>query len=200
VATTEDRNRQHLRRTALRLEYATIAWNGFEGAAAIAAGIVAHSVALTAFGLDSAIEVLASSVAAWQLREGGPHRDRAALRIIGACFLVVAVYIGVEAILRLMSGERPRGSPFGIAITTAAVVVMTVLGAAKSRLGRVLGNAVLLAEARFSLVDAGLSATVLLGLALNLALGWWWADPVAALAIAVLAVVEGVEGVRATGS
>ena len=200
MATTEDETRRDLRRRALRLEYTTIAWNAFEGAAAIAAGIVAHSVALTAFGLDSAIEVLASSVATWQLREGGPHRDRAALRIIGACFLVVAVYVGIAAILRLMSGKHPHGSPFGIAITAAAVVVMTILGAAKSRLGRVLGNAVLLAEARFSLVDAGLSATVLLGLALNLALGWWWADPVAALAIAMLAVMEGFEGVRATGS
>jgi divalent metal cation (Fe/Co/Zn/Cd) transporter len=139
-------------------------------------------------------------VAAWQLREGGPHRDRAALRIIGACFLVVAAYVGVAATLRLVSGERPHASPFGIAITGAAVVMMTFLGAAKSRLGRALGNAVLMAEARFSLVDAGLSATVLLGLALNLALGWWWADPVAALAIAVLAVVEGAEGVRAPGS
>jgi divalent metal cation (Fe/Co/Zn/Cd) transporter len=200
VATTEDETHWDLRRRALRLEYATIVWNAFEGAAAIAAGIVAHSVALTAFGLDSAIEVLASSVAAWQLREGGPHRDRAALRIIGACFLVVAAYVGVAATLRLISGERPHGSPFGIAITGAAVVMMTFLGAAKSRLGRTLGNAVLMAEARFSLVDAGLSATVLLGLALNLALGWWWADPVAALAIAVLAVVEGAEGVRASGS
>ena len=194
--TTREPSRAALRGRALRLEYVTIGWNAFEGAAAIAAGIVAHSVALTAYGLDSSVEVVASSVAAWQLHGIGMGRERRALRLIGLCFLVVAAYVGVESVLRLASDARPRGSPFGVAITAAAILIMTWLGIAKARLARRMGNRVLAAEARFSLVDAGLSATVLAGLVLNLSLGWWWADPVAALAIAGLALWEGSEGVR----
>ncbi len=174
----------------------TIGWNAFEGVAAIAAGIVAHSVALTAFGLDSSIEVLASSVAAWQLRAEGAHRDRPALRAIGVCFLAVAAYVGVQALMRLSTGEHPKESPVGIALTAAAVVVMSVLGLAKRTIGRELANKVLSAEADFSLVDAGLSGTVLVGLVLNATLGWWWADPVAAILIALLALSEGIEGLR----
>jgi divalent metal cation (Fe/Co/Zn/Cd) transporter len=192
-----DPERRALTRRGLHLEYATIGWNAFEGIAAIAAGIVAHSVALTAFGLDSAVEVFASSVAAWQLRAEGRHRDRRALRLIGLCFLLVGIYVGVQSIVHLVTGARPSGSPFGVAITAAAVVVMSGLGVAKRSVAGALGNPVLGAEARFSLVDAGLSATVLLGLLLNLTLGWWWADPASALAIAGLALVEAIEGLRA---
>jgi divalent metal cation (Fe/Co/Zn/Cd) transporter len=189
-----------LTRRALRLEYATIAWNAFEGIAGIAAGIAAHSVSLTGWGLDSSIEVLASSVAAWQLRSAAGHRDRRALRLIGVCYLVVAVYVGFQSVARLVSGEHPSVSPFGMAISGSAVVVMAVLGLRKRMLARHLANPVLSAEAKFSLVDAALAATVLGGLVMYWAFGWWWADPVVAVFIALVALSEGVEGVRAEGS
>jgi divalent metal cation (Fe/Co/Zn/Cd) transporter len=176
--------------------YATIAWNAFEGVAAIAAGIVAHSVALTGYGLDSSLEVFVSGVAAWQLTADGTHRDRPALRAIGLSYLAVAAYVGVQSVLHLVSGARPHASPVGIALTSAAAVVMTALGVSKGRVARTIENRVLAAEARFSLVDAALSATVLLGLVANAAAGWWWADPGVALLLALLAIREGVEGLR----
>lgn len=176
--------------------YVTIGWNAFEGAGAIIAGIAAGSVALTAFGLDSSVEVFVSAVAAWQLRAETDRRDRAALVVIGICFVLVALYVGAESVLHLVAGARPEGSPVGIALTASAAVIMTFLGLAKGRIGAKLANEVLSAEARFSLVDAGLSATVLTGLVLTATLGWWWADPVVALGLALLALKEGVEGVR----
>jgi divalent metal cation (Fe/Co/Zn/Cd) transporter len=189
-----------LRRRGLRLVYATIAWNAFEGAAAIIAGVAAHSVALTAFGLDSSVEVLVSAVAAWQLRGTDDRRDQVALRIIGASFVLVGLYVAIASVLKLVTTARPETSPIGIALTASAVVVMTVLGLGKRSVGGRLGNRVLLAEARFSLVDAGLSGTVLVGLVLNLGLRWWWADPTVALLLAALALREGIEGLRERSS
>jgi divalent metal cation (Fe/Co/Zn/Cd) transporter len=186
-----------LRRLGLRLEYVTIAWNLFEGIAAITAGVVAHSIALTAFGLSSAVEVAASSVAAWQLRDPSAYRERIALRLLGACYLLVAAYVGVQSILYLIQRSRPESSMFGIVITAAAVVVMGALGISKRSVGRRMENRTLLQEATFSLVDAALSGTVLLGLVSFMVAGWWWADPLAALAVALFAFSEGVGGARA---
>jgi divalent metal cation (Fe/Co/Zn/Cd) transporter len=185
-----------LRRRALRLEYVTIGWNAVEGTLAIVVGILARSVALTAFGLDSSVEVFASAVAAWQLRGASERRERLALRLIGACFLVVALYIGFEAVRHLVQERRARTSVAGVVLTAAAGAIMLVLGLSKRRVGRALGNAVLRAEARFSLVDAALSATVLIGLVLNLAFRWWWADPAAALVLAAYSLREAIEGLR----
>jgi divalent metal cation (Fe/Co/Zn/Cd) transporter len=185
-----------LLRHGLRLEYATLVWNLLEGTGAIAAGIAAHSVALTAYGLDSAVEVLASGVTVWHLRGTSERREKRALRIIGGCYLVVAVYIGAEATRHLVRGARPHGSPLGIALTAAAVAVMTILGMWKRSVGHALDNNVLIAEANFSLIDGALSGTVLLGLALYSALGWWWADAAAGIAVALLAAFEGVENLR----
>jgi divalent metal cation (Fe/Co/Zn/Cd) transporter len=187
--------RQSIRR-GLRLVYATIAWNAFEGASAIAAGIAAHSVALTGYGLDSSLEVFVSGVAAWQLRSPDIGRDRPALRAIGVSYLAVAAYVGTQSVLHLVSSSRPHGSLLGIALTAAAAVVMTILGVWKGRVAALIRNRVLAAEARFSLIDAALSLTVLVGLALNAAFGWWWADPSVALLLALVAVREGVEGLR----
>jgi len=184
------------RRRGLRLVYATVAWNAFEGVAAIAAGVLAHSVALTAYGLDSSLEVFVSLIAAWQLRAGGTHRDRAALRAIGVSYLAVAAYVGMQSVLRLISRAHPQASPFGIALTAAAAVVMVVLGLAKGRVARTIGNRVLAAEAGFSLVDAALSCTVLVGLTLNAVAGWWWADPCVALVLAAFALKEGLAELR----
>ena len=192
--------RAALVRRGLRLEYLTLAWNAFEGTVAITAGILAHSVALTAFGLDSSLEVFASMVTIWQLRGSTAARDRRALRLIGACFLLVAGYVAVQATLDLALRRHPGTSPVGVALTASAAVAMIALGVAKLRVGRQLDNPVLKAEARFSLVDAGLSLTVLAGLVLNLAFGWWWADAAAALVLAAFALKEGIDGVRVTQS
>src|SRR5580765_2025715 len=191
--------RERARRRGLLLVAITIVWNAFEGVASLILGIAAHSLALTAYGLDSSLEVFVSSVAAWQLLGDGKGRDRPALRAIGASYLVVAVYIGVQSVLHLISGARPEASPVGIVLTAAAAVVMTVLGVLKRRVAREIGNRVLAAEARFSLVDAALSATVLIGLTANAVTGWWWADPATALLLAGFALQEGVEGIRAEG-
>lgn len=185
-----------LRRRALRLEYVTIAWNAVEGGLAILTGLLAHSVALTAFGLDSSVEVFASAVAAWQLRGASERRERLALRLIGACFLVVGLYVGIEAVRHLTGRRRADTSPAGVALTAAAAVIMSALGVSKRRIGRSMGSAVLQAEARFSLVDAALSVTVLIGLVLNLAFGWWWADPAVALVLALYSLREAAEGLR----
>jgi divalent metal cation (Fe/Co/Zn/Cd) transporter len=157
-------------------------------------------VALTAYGLDSSLEVFVSGIAAWQLVGDGTARDRPALRAIGSSYVLVAVYIAVESVLHLVSGARPEASPVGIVLTAAAAVVMTVLGVLKGRVAREIENPVLAAEARFSLVDAALSATVLAGLTANAVTGWWWADPAAALLLAAFAMKEGVEGIRGHGS
>jgi len=191
-----DLRRSASRRRALRLEYLTIAWNAVEGALAILAGVLAGSIALTGFGLDSSIEVLASAVTAWQLRRPTRTRSDIALRVIGACYLAVALYIGFESSRRLVVGRRADASPLGVAVTAASVVAMTALGVLKRRLARTLASSVLRAEANFSLLDAALSATVLVGLLADRALGWWWADPGAALAIAAVAGREGVDGLR----
>jgi divalent metal cation (Fe/Co/Zn/Cd) transporter len=185
-----------LRRRALRLEYLTMAWNAVEGTLAIVTGLLARSVALTAFGLDSSVEVFASAVAAWQLRGASDRRERLALRLIGACFLVVAAYVGVQAVRHLLDRRRAGTSPAGVVLTAAAAVIMSALGLSKRRIGRVLGSSVLQAEARFSLVDAALSVTVLIGLVLNLAFRWWWADPAVALVLALYSLREGATGLR----
>jgi divalent metal cation (Fe/Co/Zn/Cd) transporter len=176
--------------------YATVVWNAFEGAVAIAAGIAANSVALTAYGLDSSIEVFVGGVTAWQMTAEGGTRDRPALIAIGLSYLVVASYVAAESVHRLVTGSQPKVSPVGIALTVGAAIVMTALGFAKARVAREIANRVLAAEARFSLVDAALSVTVLLGLIANAIAGWWWADPLVALVIAALALREGLGELR----
>jgi divalent metal cation (Fe/Co/Zn/Cd) transporter len=196
VKTSSREPRSSLLTRAIRLERLTTAWNIVEGTGAIVAGIAAHSVALTAFGLDSAVEVFASSVAAWQLREESARQTRVALRLIAGSFIVVAVYIGYQAWVHVRHHREAAASPVGIALTALAAVMMSVLAFKKRALGRELENQVLIAEARFSFVDAGLSSAVLLGLVLNAALGWWWADPAAAFLLAAYSLKEGVEGLR----
>jgi len=182
-----------LRRLAFRLEYLTIAWNALEGIGAIAAGLLAGSVALVAFGLDSSVEVAASLAVVWELRGVGRGRERPALRLIGAGYIVVAVYVLRDAADALLSGNRSSASPLGMVLLLATVLVMAGLGIAKQRVGHELGSATVAADGRFSLVDASLAGAVLVGLVLTAGLGWWWADPVLALLISVLALREGRE-------
>ena len=187
---------QRARRRAFRLEYATIAWNAFEGVAAVAAGVAAGSVALVAFGLDSAIEVFASLTVVWELRGADRSRERVALRLIGGGYIVVAVYVAWDALSSFLGGVHPAASPLGITLLLGTVVVMAWLGTAKLRVGRELDSPTVTADGRFSLVDAALAGTVLIGLVLTAVLDWWWADAVMALLISALAVREGIEAWR----
>jgi divalent metal cation (Fe/Co/Zn/Cd) transporter len=180
----------------------TIGWNVVEGVVALGAGIVAGSVSLIAFGLDSGVEVSTSLVLAWRLakeRRGGcmAGYDRRATRWIAVCFGVLAVYVTYEASAQLVARREPDVSLVGIAIAAASVVVMPLLARAKKRLGPVLGSQAVVSESRQTELCAWLSAVVLVGLGLNAALGWWWADPVAALAVAGFASIETVRTWRA---
>jgi divalent metal cation (Fe/Co/Zn/Cd) transporter len=187
--------RARLRRQAFLLEYATVAWNIFEGGAAIFVGLSAGSVALTGFGLDSVIEVFASLVVVWELRSTN-ERERLALRLIGAAYLVVAAYVLWDAAQSLIAGHHPSPSPIGVALTATTIVAMLTLGAGKLHVGTRLENQTVLADAKFSLIDGLLAATVLVGLVANLAAGWWWADSLLAIVIALAAAREGIEGIR----
>jgi divalent metal cation (Fe/Co/Zn/Cd) transporter len=184
-----------LRRRGFRLEYATMGWMVAEAAVAITAGVLAASIALTGFGLDSVIELLSATIVIWQLRGeiAGQDRQTRAVRLIGVTFFALAAYLTAEAIRDLVTQARPAQSILGLAVTAAALVVMPALAVAKRRTGKQLGNRTLLADSAETAFCAFTSAAALLGVGLNAWLGWWWADPAAALIIAALAVREGVE-------
>jgi divalent metal cation (Fe/Co/Zn/Cd) transporter len=183
-----------LRRRGFRLEYASMAWMTVEATVAIVSGIIASSIALIGFGLDSVIEFFAAAVVVWQLRgTASEERETRALRLIGGTFFALAAYLTVESIIDLVNQNRPGQSAAGIAVTAAALVVMPLLALAKRRTGQKLGNRTLIADAAESAFCAFTSAAALVGIGLSAWLGWWWADPVAALVIAGLAVREGIE-------
>lgn len=185
-----------LRRLAFRLEYLTIGWNALEGAGAVVVGVLAGSVALVAFGLDSSVEVFASAVVVWELSGANRTRERRALRLIGGGYFAVAAYVAWDALRALASGNRPAASPVGMLLLGATVLMMGGLGLAKLRLGRRLGSATVMADGRFSLVDGSLALTVLVGLVLTATLGWWWADGILALLVSLLAAREGIDAWR----
>ena len=178
-------------RRGLRLEYATLAWNVVGAVVVLAAAVSARSVALAGFGLDSLIEILASIVVVWQLRGIGEGREWRAMRIIGAAFIALAVYIAAQSAYVLVAAAHPHHSPVGIAWLALTAVAMFALAAGKARTGEALGNPVLRTEARVTLIDGCLAVAVLAGLVLNAALGWWWADPLAGLVIVVYGIREG---------
>jgi divalent metal cation (Fe/Co/Zn/Cd) transporter len=183
-----------LRRPGLWLEYASMAWMTVEAAVAIVSGIIAASIALIGFGLDSVIEFFAAAVVVWQLRGSlSEERETRALHLIGGTFFALAAYLTIESITDLVSQQRPGQSPAGIAVSGAALVIMPLLALAKQRTGQQLGNQALIADAAESAFCAFTSAAVLIGIGLNAWLRWWWADPAAALVIAGLAIREGIE-------
>jgi divalent metal cation (Fe/Co/Zn/Cd) transporter len=167
-----------LLRRGFILEYLTLSWNIVGIVVLAAAAWAARSVALAGFGLDSLIEIGASTVVVWELSGTGEHRQRLALRLIGGAFGVLAGYLTIQSTTVLVVGFHPHHSPVGIVWTAITALVMFALAAGKARTGAALSNPVLRMEGRVTLIDGLLSAAVLLGLALNAALGWWWADPV----------------------
>lgn len=190
--TAERLDRAELRR-AVRLEWTTIGWNSVEAVVAVSAGLIASSVALLGFGFDSTIETFAAAVVLWRLRGAGHAREERALRLIAASFFVLAAYVAGQSLYDLVTVARPEESLPGIVLTALSLVVMPVLAVAKRRAGERIASRALVADSAETLLCTYLSAVVLGGLALNAAFGWWWADPVAGLVIAYLAVREGRE-------
>ena len=180
-----------LLRRGLYLEYVTLAWNVLGAGIIIVAAVKARSVALAGFGLDSLIEIFASTIVVWQLKSIGQDRERTALRLIGAAFFALALYVLAQAAFTLLTGAHPGQSPGGIAWLAATLVVMLLLAWGKLATGRQLANPVLLTEARVTLIDGILAAAVLVGLLLNVLFGWWWADPLAGLVIVYYGLKEG---------
>jgi divalent metal cation (Fe/Co/Zn/Cd) transporter len=180
-----------LLRRGLLLEYATLSWNVVGTAIVAVAAIAAGSVALAGFGLDSLIEIFASVVVVWQLTGANQQRERQAMRCIGGAFFALALYILAQTAYTLLSRHHPGHSTGGIIWLAATLIAMLLLAWGKRVTGRRLGNPVLVTEARVTLIDAALAAAVLVGLVLNAALGWWWADPLAGLVIVYYGIKEG---------
>ncbi|TQS45666.1 cation transporter [Cryptosporangium phraense] len=184
--------RDLLARRVRLLVAATISYNVIEAVVAITAGRLASSTALIGFGLDSVIEVSSAAAVAWQFADRDHEaREKVALRVIAFSFFALAAYVSVESVRALVGGERPDHSTVGLALAAVSLVVMPVLSAAQRRAGRELGSASAVADSKQTLLCTYLSAVLLAGLAVNSLFGWWWADPVAALAIAAVAVREG---------
>jgi divalent metal cation (Fe/Co/Zn/Cd) transporter len=199
------RSRERLLRRGLRLEYLTVGWNVAEGLIAIGAGAAAGSIALIGFGVDSFVETISGLVLIWRLSTEAHGRldeqavervERRAERLVGVAFLLLSAYVAFQALRSLVGQEAPDASPVGIAITGLSIGVMVWLARAKRAVGEAVGSRALIADARQTTACWYLSVVTLTGLALNAAFGWWWADPVAALGIAVLLAREGVEALR----
>jgi len=203
IVTTADfvRTREALVRRSVQLNVATLAYNSLEGIVALVAGALAGSIALTGFGLDSMIEVAASLTALWRLRADVELRrreraERVSLRVIGALFLALAAYVAGQAAWALYRREAPSESILGIVIATLSIIVMPLLARAKRRLALELRSGALAAESKQTSLCAYLSAILLGGLVLNATIGWWWADPIAGLAMVPIIAREGIDGFR----
>lgn len=184
--------RARLVRRIRLLVAATITYNVVEAVIAITAGRISGSTALLGFGLDSVIEVSSAAAVAWQFSAADhERRERVALRVIAVSFFALAAYVTAGATLALVAGDRPEHSPVGMALAAVSLAVMPAVSYAQRRAGRRLGSRTAVADAKQTLLCTYLSAVLLLGLAANSLLGWWWADPVAALVIAAVAVKEG---------
>lgn len=191
--------RSILVRRAKRLAWLGIAWHGVEATVAIVAGVAAGSIALVGFGADSLTEGVAGVILVWRFagrRTGSAQAERRAQRLIGLSFFAIAAYVGIEATYTLSAGDRPQVSWVGIGLSIVTLAAMPPLAIAKGRLGERLGSAATKSEGRQNLLCAYLSAGLLLGLGGNALFGWWWLDPVAALAIAAAALREGREAWR----
>jgi divalent metal cation (Fe/Co/Zn/Cd) transporter len=185
----------------LSLEYFTVAWNLLEAAVALASGALAGSIALISFGLDSLIEVSSGGILLWRLHADQDEQrreriERKALKLVGSSLLLLAAYVTGDSVLSLVRREVPERSLPGIALAIASLLAMPLLARAKRRVASALGSSALHADSRQTDICAYLSAILLLGLLLNAAFGWWWADPVAGLAMVPLIAYEGSEALR----
>ena len=195
-----DADRARYGRRARLLAGASVTYNVVEAVIAVTAGLVAGSVALVGFGLDSIVEVSSGLIILWQFRHPLPEsRERTALRLMGFSFFGLAAYVTFESIRSLLTGHTPDSSPVGIVLAATSLVVMPFLSWAQRRTGRALGSNAVVADSTQTLLCTYLSAVLLAGLVLNATVGWYWADPVAGLVIAAVAVKEGREAWRGEG-
>jgi cation diffusion facilitator family transporter len=193
--------REELHHRGVRLEVFTVAWNAVEGVVAIGAGIATGSVSLIGFGADSFIEVISAVALLWRLRKAGPNAsaeergeaERRALYMVAATFFFLAAYIAYEAFGALLSGEGPEDSTVGLVLSVVSLLVMPALAYGKQRTGREMGSEALKAEAVETWVCSYLSLALLAGVGLNAAFGWWWADPVGAVAMLPVILWQGLE-------
>lgn len=198
--------RPALLRRALRLEYLTVGWNVVEGLVAIAAGLAAGSVALIGFGVDSFVESASGSVMIWRLlaernaAEGDEERiervERRAQKLVAGSLVLLAAFIAWESITSLLAGERPQPSAVGIGLALASLLAMWWLARAKRRVGIALGSRAMTADAFQTNACFWLSVVLLIGICANALLGWWWADPIAALAMTIFIAKEAREAWR----
>ena len=189
--------RRRLGRRAQLLAAASVAYNLVEAVIAITAGVVAGSVALVGFGLDSVVEVSSGLIILWQFRHALPEaRERRALRLMAVSFFALAAYVAFESVRTLVTGHDPESSPVGIGLAVVSLMVMPFLSWAQRRTGRALGSHAVVADSTQTLLCTYLSAVLLVGLVMNATLGWSWADPLAGLVIAAVAVNEGREAWR----
>ena len=183
------------------LEYFSIGWNVVEGLVAVIAGLIAGSISLVGFGIDSFIEVTSASVLLWRMSVDADiarreRNERLSLKIVGSCFLALSAYIGYESVADLVRSQAPEHSLPGIVLACVSLLVMPVLSRAKRKVGSALGSAAMHADAKQTDFCAYLSAILLVGLLLNALFGLWWADPVAALVMVPIIAKEGLEGLR----
>ncbi len=195
-------NREAVARRGKNVEYFTIAWNSVEGLVAVVSGAFAGSISLVGFGIDSFIEVISGSVLLWRMSvdddiQSRERNEKRSLRVVGVCFLALALYVGYESVSDLITRKAPHHSLPGIVLACVSLVVMPLLSQAKKRVGNELGSAAMHADARQTDFCVYLSAILLVGLVLNLTLGWWWADPLAALVMVPIIAKEGIDGTRA---
>ena len=189
-------NHVELLRHARRLEYFTIGWNMMEAVVAIGAGWFSRSIALVGFGVDSLIESLSGSVLLWRLSSSahGESREKIAFKLVGISFLILSVYVAFDAIKSLLAHEPPHTSFVGIGVSIVSLIVMPFLARAKRLSASSLQSRAMKADSRQTDICAYLSAILLGGLSLNALLGWWWADPAAALIMVPIIAREGFEG------
>jgi cation diffusion facilitator family transporter len=201
AAPTTAARREQLHRRGVRLEWFTVAWNMVEGVVAIGAGLLTGSVSLIGFGADSFIEVISAVVLLWRLRKAGPNAsaeargeaERRALYLVAATFFLLSAYIAYEAVGALLSGQGPEDSTVGLVLSVVSLLVMPALAYGKQRTGREMGSEALKADAAETWVCSYLSLALLAGVGLNAAFGWWWADPVGALAMLPVILWQGFE-------
>ena len=194
-------DRRALARRGTRLEYFTIVWNSIEGLIAVSAGMLAGSISLVGFGVDSFIEVTSGSALLWRMSlDADAHRresiERRTLRIVGGCFVALAAYVAYEALHDLAGQEAAAHSLPGILLACVSLLVMPLLSRAKRQVGTAMNSRAMHADARQTEFCTYLSAILLGGLLLNSLFGWWWADPVAALAMVPIIAKEGIDGLR----
>ncbi|HKO42379.1 MAG TPA: cation transporter [Pyrinomonadaceae bacterium] len=197
----EDSNRPALIKKGRYLEYFTIGYNSLEGLIAVTAGLIAGSIALVGFGFDSLIEVTSGAVLLWRLNadvdeERRERVEAISLRIVGACFMLLAIYVSYDSVKSLIRREVPEESVVGIVLATVSLVVMPLLVRAKRRVARAIKSRALIADSKQTELCTYLSAILLGGLLLNALLGWWWADPAAALVMVPIIAKEGIEALR----